>query len=763
MTMERKEIRVGFPADSRKIVVEVPEGDAPPWDLSTRHSIVGTGVDRVDAVAKVTGRACYAYDQHPDGMLFAAMLRSPHAKARVRRIDVSKALEMPGVAAAIATKEPGGRTRIRFAGDDVAAVAAETYDQARDALEHIRVEYEVFKPVVEIDKAVGAPKSDADGNVIEPWPRPTEGRRREQGEAIERALAEAAHVVERTYRTEVQTHSCLETHGVVAWYRKGKLEVWASTQATFGVQANLARALGLDPDDVRVHAEFVGGGFGSKFGAGAEGVAAARLSKLTGRPVKLMLDRHEEHVAAGNRPSSIIQIRAGTDAEGRIVAWDYRSWGGPGYTGRGGATRDAYYYLAENPAEVSGLRAYRKTMRDLVTDTDAARAMRAPGWPQGVFASESMIDELAEACGMDPLEFRLRNDKQRIRREEWRLGAERFEWSRRRNPRPGHPRPGDDPRFLRGAGMAGAVWHQMGGAGRRNRPYRIACEITREGRVIVRSGAQDIGTGMKTVMATVAAEELEVEVARVTALMGDTRDPFGPASGGSTTTPSLAPAVRHAAWLAKRELCARFAARHGVDAADVHCEAGRLVAPSAPAWTFEKACAELLADGPIRVQGRRFPNYDGYAPYVCGAQFAEVEVDRRTGNVRVTYLLGLQDTGLTIAKKLAESQVLGGMIQGISYALYEQRILDRETGRMLNPNFQFYKIAGPTDVPPMEAIVISVANGMNNVGAAGIGEPPVIATAGAIANAIANATGARVRSLPITPDKVLAALAKNGG
>ncbi|MBK8974505.1 MAG: xanthine dehydrogenase family protein molybdopterin-binding subunit [Planctomycetes bacterium] len=733
---DEHEMRVGFAGDAKKITVDVPTGDAPPWDLDTRLTSVGGRTRRIDAVAKVTGRARYAYDVDLPGMLHAVVARSPHAAGRLASLDLSAVAALPGVAAVIPLKEPGNR--VRFVGDPIAAIAAQRLDQALDALAAVRAEYTTEAAVTDFRDHPDAPEL-VRGEVVGPWP----GR---GGDEVAAALAAAAHTAEGTWICEVQTHSCLESHGLVAWFKDdGTLEVWASTQATFGVRGGLASALELPEEKVRVHAEFVGGGFGSKFGADAEGVAAARLSRLVKCPVKLMLSRFEDHTCAGNRPSAIIRIRAGIDARGIITAWDYDAWGGPGYTGRGGGTR-------HNPTYFTRAKT-RNSHRDLDSATDAGRAMRAPGWPQGNFAMEGMVERLAELAGMDGLAFRLLNDADPIRQAEWRLGAERFGWEQRRNPKPGTPRDGDPAHLLRGAGLASAFWGQMGGTGN-----QVTCRIHQDGTVEARNGAQDIGTGMKTVMAVLTAEELGIAPERIRVTMGDTNDPVGPASGGSTTTPSLAPTVRHAAWLAKAELCERVAAALRVEPGSVRCEGGRVIAGDR-ALGFDEAC-RLIGPTPVEATGRRFRNYEGYQDSVAGCQFAAVVVDARTGVVRVEKMLAVQDCGLVIDTLLAENQVLGAMIQGMSYALHEQRIVDRATGRMLNGDFLNYKISGPADLPDMEAIMFPVANGKNNVGAAGLGEPPAIAAPAAIANAVGNAIGIPLRHLPITLDKVLAALAE---
>jgi xanthine dehydrogenase YagR molybdenum-binding subunit len=287
----------------------------------------------------------------------------------------------------------------------------------------------------------------------------------------------------------------------------------------------------------------------------------------------------------------------------------------------------------------------------------------------------------------------------------------------------------------------------------------VTCRIHPDGMVEARNGSQDIGTGLKTVLQILTAEELGIPASRVRGVTGHTSDPLGPASGGSTTTPSIAPAVRHAAFLAKNKLIALVAAHLGVPEGDVTCANDKVGTKNAK-LDFTEAC-KLVGQTPIEVHGERYPNYRDkpFHPGVCGAQFAEVRVDTWTGEVQVTRMFGIQDCGLVIAKKLAESQVIGAMIQGVSYAVHEQRIMDQRSGRMLNGDFLRYKITGSKDLPDIECHMHSVANGHNNTGAAGLGEPPSTATAAAIGNAVFHAIGAPVRHIPITPEKVLAAIA----
>ena len=740
---DKQEIKVGFAGNYKRLEVDVAAGDILPWDADTKFETVGTDVDRIDGVAKVTGKAVYASDANFAGLLFGRILRSPWPKAKVVKVDLAAAKKMPGVKAVMLTRANGTPFQVRWIGDDIAAVAAETRAQAEDALEKIVVEYEVLSHNTDYLKAKGAPEINDVGEVTTEWA----GKKKA---VIETTLKDSDVTCTGTYRTEVQTHCSLEPHGLTAKWDKDRknLEVWASVQANMGVPRHLKRGLanfGIRAGEIRSHSEFVGGGFGSKFSPGPEGLTAAALAYHAKAPVRLMLDRYEEQTCAGNRPSALMSIRIGAKLTGEITAFDFRSWGGSGHAGRGGRAVPPRHY---SPRETS-----QADMRDLRSDTDAARPMRAPGFPQGFFGAEVMIDELAEALAMDPLALRLKNDVHEVRRAEWAKAAAKFGWAKRRET----GKRDLSQRKLRGAGMGSATWHQMGRPGN-----RIICRIHSDGLVELRSGAQDIGTGMKTVMAMIGAEELGLKVGQIRAVMGDSRDPVGPASGGSTTTPSLAPTVRHAVASAKAELAALVAKHLKVDVATVGFHRGKVGVEGGKNMTFKDAC-KLIQNGVIETNSQRFRNYKGYQSMVCGCQFAEVEVDTKTGRVRVIEMLGVQDCGLVIAKKLAESQVLGAMIQGFSFALHEQRIIDHAKGRVVNGDMLYYKIATSSDTPKMEAMMFDVANGMNNVGAAGLGEPPAVAAPAAIANAVYNAIGVPVRSLPITPDKVLAALATRVG
>jgi xanthine dehydrogenase YagR molybdenum-binding subunit len=748
-------LRLGFNGEFEVKEVVIDTGDPPPWDPSTRFTILGTRVPRVDGRAKVTGQAKYSIDMRLPGLLYARILRCPLAAATVRSLDLSPAEKMPGVRAVLAIAEPG--EKIRFAGQEIAAVAAATPDQARDALDAIRVAYDPRPFVVDLDEArrstaplvfEGKTQTSSSGGDL-PSARkalPRNGnvlgpRETKRGD-VEAGFRQADVVVEGTYVTQVQTHAALETHGLVARWEGDDLKVWASTQAIFSVRDELAEALKVPASRVQVVTEHMGGGFGAKFGPRVEGVTAARLARQTGAPVKLFLDRKEEQLAAGNRPSSVQWVKAGATKDGKLTALQlvvYGTGGTNGGTGTSGPIKNIY--ACEN---------LKVEEYDVFTNAGPSCAMRAPGHPQGAFALEATMDELASKLGMDPLELRMKNDPSNVRREEFRIGAERIGW-KTRDAR----RETADPAIRRGVGVGAALWYNTGGTG-----PRVTVAINRDGSAEVEHGLQDLGTGSRTMVAIIAAEELGLPLDRVSVRIGDTRMPFGPASGGSTTTPSSAPAVRRAAFQAKRKLGAAVAKEWKVPADSVVVEVGRVSAPGTPphAATWTEACKLLPEEGVSATEDRAENHEDAWKRFIAGAQFAEVEVDTETGRVRVERVVAVHDCGLAVNALTTESQIQGGVIQGVSYALFEDRRLDRNTGRMVNPNVEQYKIGGALDCPEIEAIVVPVWDGVNNTHSTGIGEPATVPTAAAIAGAVSHAVGARIRRIPITPEVVLEAV-----
>ncbi len=732
--MPKIKTKVGFRGHTKDIDVDIPEGEPAPWGADAQLKHVGTDIPRIDGVLKVSGRAKYTYDQHPPGMLWAKMLHSPWGAAAIKSLDVDAARAAAGVKGVYLFKDKG--RPLRYHGDEILAIAAESEEEAEDALLAVKIEYD-RKPVVTTVEAALLPGAalvfEGEQNLKPDKPAGDKDK-------VAAAIAKADKIVQATYTTQVQTHSSLETHGALAMFGKdGTLTVYCSTQATFNVKGEAVHASGLTDDKVRVLAEMVGGGFGSKMSLAPSGKAAIELAKQTKRPVKLMLSREGEHLTGGNRPSSVQSMKAGVAKDGKILGFMLESHGSGGVTGGAGVANPVIYQVGEK----------HKSGGSVYTNAGPAAAMRAPGHPQGIFALDSFLDELAHAIGMDPLELRRKNTEDEVYLAQWELGAAKIGWKERRNKIPG----AGAGTVKRGIGMASSLWRQMGGPG-----TEVDVVIHRDGTVEAKNGAQDIGTGTRTLMATIVAEELGLSPSQIKISLGDTRWPIGPASGGSKTAPSIGPAARTGAYQAKLKLLALASARLKVPVADLRMEGG-LVAGRGQRLTFAEACALIdKKDGALTVRGVRAKNYDAYTTTSHGCMFAEVEVDTESGAVRPIKLVTVQDAGRIIDKLLFESQMIGGAIQGISYTLHEQRLLDPHYGVQMNADMSTYKIAGPMEMPEIVPIAFDVSNAGNNCGMMGVGEPPNIPTAAAIGNAIFNATGARVRSLPITPDRMLAAL-----
>ncbi len=702
----------------------------PKWP-ETRQ-IIGTRVERIDGALKVRGKAKYSYDRNLPGLLHAKILRSPHAHARIVSIDTGPAEMMAGVKAVHVIKGPG--SELLYAGDEIVAVAAETEETARDAARAILVKYQVLPHIASEEQglkqggeAVKAPNMS-------------------QGGDVDQALKDAANTVEGFYGAPVITHVCLETHGLVAhWTADDDLVVYASTQAV-GATADGLRGHFKDVPNVKVtcNTPYMGGGFGSKFGPDVQGIVAAELARKSKRPVKLMLERDEEHSAGGNRPSAYAKVKAGVDEQGQLTAFDAETWG-TGGSSRGANFPLPYVYAPKN---------FRRKHSDVMINAGDARAMRAPGHPQGALIMEQVMDDLADKIGMDPVNFRLQNlpttnrtfqTLKPIYTRELVLGAERIGWFSRRHPR-GDKTPGP---VRRGMGCALGTWG--GGAG----GSQATCKITADGRVEVSCGTQDLGTGTTTLVPMVAAEILGLEVKDITGRIGSSAYPPSGGSGGSTTVGGVSLSVAMSSTKALAKLFAKAAPALGVAAEALEAEGGRIYVKAAPskglAWT--QACAllgqETISESADKDEGKGMSDQG-----VGGAQFAEVSVDIETGDVRLTKIVAVADCGLVMNRLLCESQVYGGVVGGINYALFEDRRLDRVTGLPVNPDMEWYKLAKTSDLGDIEVHLLDYPER----GVIGIGEPPTIPTAAAIANAVSNAIGVRVGTIPLTPSKVLAAL-----
>ena len=678
---------------------------------------------RVDGMEKVTGKAKYTYDIKLPGMLYGAILRSPHPHAKIKNINAGKVQALPGVKAVLTDI----KNEVFFVGDDVAAVAAVSEEIASDALELFEVEYEVLPFTVDEEEAK---KPDAPKVMLDEENNLGRERNSEEG-SVARGFSQADVILEHTYRMVVQVHTPLETHGCIAKWENDELYLWDTTQAVHGMRSSMARRYEIPENKVHVDCQQMGGAFGSKLGPKSFHYICIDLAKKANAPVKLMLDREAELLCTGNRPSSVQKIKIGAKRDGTLTAFQMDSYGTGGIGGGAGVPQPYIYHFPN----------VKVSHQDVRINAGAGAPMRAPGHPQANFAMESVMDELAEKLNMDPLELRLKNDPNQTRQEEYRLGAEKFGWNQRKKS-------GSDTGVkVRGMGVGSGTW----GGGGRDRTQAMA-SIYRDGTVEVKIGTQDIGTGTRTLVAMVAAEELGLDYKEITPLIGRSDYPWAGSSGGSTTAPSIAPTVKQASTKAKAKLVAIVAQHLQVPAEDVVLDNKEFVA-NGKRLSWKEACS-LLGEEPIS-------ELDSWAEGLsssgtAGCQFAEVEVDTETGAVKVLRMVAVQDCGLVLNMLTAINQVNGGIIGELGYVLLENRQLDTNTGVMVNPNLENYKIPGAMEMPEFDVTMFDESSR----GVIGLGEPPAIPGNGAIANAIANATGVRFRELPITPDIVLMALAE---
>jgi xanthine dehydrogenase YagR molybdenum-binding subunit len=742
----------------------VEESDVQAWPADAALNVVGKGYSRLEALEKVTGRARYSYDVRLPRQLYARVLRSPYPHARIRSIDASAAGHLPGVHAVLTSANAPKigwyddsyifDTTVRFIGDEVAAVAAETEELADDALRLIEVEYEPLPFVTDFDDALdpNAPNARKGGNITQ---EPTVYDRGD----VEAGLHEADVVVDHVYETSTQLHNCLEPHGCTAFWSGDNLTLWDSTQSIFTVRDQVARALGMPQHRLRVIKHHMGGGFGSKQIAWKQDVIAALLSRQASRPVQLMLDRTAENLAVGNRNPTRQHVRLGAKKDGTLTAiWvDILQ------------ARGAYKTGGE-PSDVSGT--YQTLYRCPNVHTKAtsvfvnlgpAVAFRAPGHVEAAFALESAMDELARALDMDPVELRRRNYAERLQTQDkpytlpdalsrcYDLVTDAFGWS-------SYQKPGADGPKRRGVGFAAHDW--VGGAG--DPPGYAWVKLYEDGSIDVVTGAQDIGTGTRTGLAQIAAEELGVPLDRITFHLGDTGvGPYSPVSSGSATQATLGPAIQVAAAEVKRQLFEVAAVACDVSADRLSTREGKILIDGDESRGVPiEEIVKQIAPHILQAQGARVPNPSDKAVRTFGAQIVEVEVDTETGEVKVLRVVTAHDIGRIVNPKLVDSQVIGGITQGVGYGVTEERIVDHRLGRVMNANLEEYLAPTVADVPDIQNVHLGVPDvEANTTGAKGVGEPPLVPTAPAIANAVFDAIGVRVRENPLNRRRILTALA----
>ena len=744
-------------------IVELPDRNPAPWEAGADLCVVGTRVPRMDALEKVTGAARYTADLHRPGMVFAVIVRARVPAGHVTAIDTAAALARPGVRGVLTLDDVRGiradagqllDTAIRYAGQPLCVVCADTLPAARAAAAAIRLTIDPAPHAVTADQALadGAPNVRSRGNVSPRSPRIIQ-----RGD-VDAGMREAEVTLTREYRTPVALHTALEPHGAVAEWEGDQLTVWESTQGIFNTRRDLAAAFALKLSQVRVIKDYMGGGFGAKNGASAAAYLATALSRKVGRPVRCVFDRFGEQIDAGNRAATVQRVTVGARRDGTLTAIQLEATIPLGVGGWEAGPGRIYHELHACPN-------VRTSETFVYTNSGAMASFRAPGHTEGAFGLESALNALAHELGLDPLELRQRNyanaDQVKSRPysakrldECYREGAARFGWDARESRRALGAAAGR----RRGFGVAACTWGAGGGP-----PAYATVRLNRDGTVEVLTGAQDLGTGSRTVMAQIAAEVLGARIADVRTVLGDTeRLPFASNSWGSITTASVGPAVRAAAEEARDRLFEAAAAMLDAGVGELRARDGVIaVADTGRSMTIAEVCGKL-GDVMIIGQGSRGPNPDGTAVSAFGVQFAEVEVDVETGRVRVVRIVAVHDSGRIINPTLAESQLEGAVLQGMGYALFEERVMDANLGVPVNPSMHDYKIPTMADLPLIDGCFIDAPDVVaNHTGAKGLAEPPIIPVAPAIAAAVADAIGAECPEIPLTPWRVLDAMAAN--
>jgi xanthine dehydrogenase YagR molybdenum-binding subunit len=718
---------------------------------------------------------------------------------------------MPGVKGVYIIQDKG--SEIHWAGDDVVVVAAVDEPTAADAARTIKVEYEPLPHFVDdftqpqnvpenkgpltrrdllqlfddempeqqfIDtiqkrglafkvspQLIQQLKDDEEPeNVIKAIqtapvkePEPNNSSYKKEAEQVkgdpDAGFKEAEVVSEGVYGCPVITHCCLESHGSIAeWTDNDHLFSHISTQNVSGLAGQYAQALKIPESNVHVHQDHIGGGFGSKFGIDRWGAYTAQVSKKAGgKPVRVMLERDAELEVAGCRPSAYAKVKVGARKDGTLTAWQSESWG-TGGPGGGGAPPMPYVVNIPNQ---------RKQHTAVATNIGPARAWRAPNHPQGCLITMSAIEDCAAKLGMDPLQLMLKNialtapsedtyHRADTYRDELMIAADLIGWKQN-----WHPRGQDSGVTKRGLGLAIHTW------GGRGHESNCALSIHSDGSVNIKIGSQDLGTGTRTAILIVAGETLGLPIEKIQLNLGDNQYPADGGSGGSTTIGGVSSSTRRAAIDARDQLFTKVASALNTKPEDLEAVGGSIRVKSTPSrsLSWKDACARLGTQ-PIQALGKNPGPGDLISSGVGGAVMADVSVDTETGIVKMNKMVCVQDCGLIISLKTAESQVYGAMIMGIATTLYEEKIMDKNLGQMLNPNMDFYRLAGIGDVGEL-VVHMMTGKGYDERGPIGLGEPPTVGPMAAIGNAVANAIGVRVPFLPITPDRVVNALNPKGG
>ena len=738
--------------------------------MSAAGPVIGQPIDRVDGPLKVTGGARFAAEFDQPGLSFAVMVQSTVSRGRIRRIDRARAERTPGVVAVLthenapalpqkgreAIDPPAGRALsllqedvVHYNGQPIAVVIADTFEHATEAAGLLRVLYEPQPPVLRFDEArrtAYAPKAAGRGRTDLAWGN------------LDAGIAQGDVRVEAVYTTPMEHHNPMEPHATVAHWEGDRLTLYDATQYVSGVRNTVAKTFGISPDNVRVISPFVGGGFGCKGSVWSHVVLAAMAARKVGRPVKLVLTRPQMFGPVGGRPMTEQRLLLAARRDGQLTAIRHDVIS---HT----SEFEDFVEPAAQPTRALYACANAATSHRLVKlNVGTPTFQRAPGEATGSFAIETAMDELAYALAMDPLELRLRNhadvepssgklwSSKRLR-ECYREAAARFDWAER-TPQPRSMRDGH---WLVGWGLATATYpaHRA--------PATALARILPDGSALVQSGSQDLGTGTYTVMTQVAAEALGLPVEKVRFELGDTALPPAPVSGGSMTAASVGPAVQAACQALRAKLIGLaiddpISPLAGVRREDALIDNGAILVRSNPARRETLAAlAGRHGDALVaQAQAKPGPEEEHYASRSFGAVFAEVRVDLALGVIRVPRIVAAYSVGRLLNAKTARSQLQGGIVWGVSQALFEESVLDRRYGRFVNGNLADYHVPVNADIGQIDVTFVDENDeNFNPVGARGIGEIGITGVPGALSNAVYHATGRRVRDLPITLDKLL--------
>ncbi|MGA8655830.1 MAG: xanthine dehydrogenase family protein molybdopterin-binding subunit [Chthoniobacterales bacterium] len=738
------------------------------------ESVLGKAQDRIDGRLKVTGRASYSADPIIENIAYGYLIQSTIARGRIRSIDVTAAEGSPGVLAiftpfnSLKLYDPVGRqeggnpgelipplqsNEVLYYGQTIGLVVAESFEEARDAARLIGVEYEKRPPVLgleaNLDKAYAPDRIQDEGSTVAILASGVPG--------IDDALAKSEARIEARYTQPVQHHNPMEPHATIASWDGDRLTLYDTTQYLDGHRRSIASALGIDEDKVRVLCPFVGGAFGCKGSMWMHSPLTAAAARTLNRPVKTVLARDQMYTSVGHRPALIQTVSLGASQDGTLQAVKHDVL----------STVSASRVFIESAAHRTSRVLYKSpniqvSQKLVPLDVAPPTFMRAPGVAPGMYALECAMDELAVKLRMDPIALRMKSYAEifpgrnvpwssKHLKECYEVGAEKFGWSQR-NPVPRSNRTGD---WLNGHGIATALYpaHRSRAAAK--------VRLQADGSAVVSSATHDLGTGMYTVMAMVGADSLGLPVERVHAQLGDSALPPAPASGGSQTTASVTPAIRAAADSVKKKLILTAVKEkqspfYGMKPEELLYEGGRIVGNGKSADFGDLLSG--LGRGAVEAteSAQAGEEEQKYAFHSFGAQFCEVRVNEWTGETRVSRFTSVIDIGKVVSLKTARSQVMGGVIFGLGMALLESTHFDEQTGRVANANIADYLLATNSDAPFIDVRFIDKPDTIfNSIGARGVGEIGITGVAAAVANAIFNATGKRVRDLPITPEKIL--------